>query len=268
MQLRDELPDIHSLTFYEVLTLTSQPLCDEQELIQTKQLLEQLLGQVAALNDHVIDEEQRWEKFKELFYGEWDFEIDQNDYFSIKSNSIYHFVESRVGNNALSTLFVSHLLTSLNISHQIIDFPGPFILEIDVLPGQFIDPLNGDVIDHHYLECLVRGHLGDHVTLEDEHLLIADELTVKKRFLVSLKQACMLEDDFEMALLLSELLLGLLPDDPDLIMERGFILQQLEYFVGAAQDFAFFIENCPEHPNTDVLKLHLTQLENQAVVTH
>ena len=181
---------------------------------------------------------------------------------------MFYFLERRTGNNALSSILVHHLLSLLELEPEIIDFPGPFVIQLNKLDAIKIDPLNGHEMSKRLLEGLVRGHLGDHVRLTDEHLEIASEKNIKKRFLVSLKQACLLDEEYDIALLLSEMLLMLLPDDPNIIMERGFILQQLDYATGAMEDFSYFIEQCPEHPNSDVLKVHIDKLKDQAVVMH
>jgi regulator of sirC expression with transglutaminase-like and TPR domain len=118
------------------------------------------------------------------------------------------------------------------------------------------------------LECLVRGHLGDHLRLEDQHLVVAGDDVIKKRFLISVKQACLLAQEFEIALTFNQLLLDISPDDPQQRMERGFVLQQLECFKGASDDFSFFIENCPDDPNSDVLKMHMKVLELQNNTYH
>ncbi|NRA59655.1 MAG: tetratricopeptide repeat protein [Psychrobium sp.] len=268
MHLIDNLPDIHAMTAFEILLFSSEATSEELDIEKCKALLIELTNQVIAISEQEQSLEQRWLAFNELFYGHWHFAIDESDYFSIKSNNLYHFIEHRIGNNALSTILVEHLLNLLELQPQIIDFPGPFVIKLNGLSGQYIDPLNGKALSNHLMESLVRGHLGDHIRLQDEHLMAAGEVTVKKRFLASLKQACLLDEDYELGLMFSELILELVPDDPNQIMERGFILQQLDYYCGAAIDFAFFIEHCPEHPNSEVLKGHIDKLKTQSVVMH
>ena len=268
MHLIDNLPNIDVITAFELLLFTSRASNEDSDIEQCNQLLNELTQQVIAISELHQSLQQRWTAFNELFYGQWNFSIDESDYFSIKSNNLYHFIEHRIGNNALSTILVEHLLNLLELQPQIIDFPGPFVIKLNGLAGQYVDPLNGKVLERSFLEALVRGHLGDHIRLQDEHLLAADELTIKKRFLASVKQACMLDEEYELALMCSKLILELVPNDPNHIMERGFILQQLDYYCGAADDFAFFVEHCPEHPNSDVLKGHIDKLKTQNVVMH
>jgi len=268
VQLDNELPDIHGMELFELIQFTAQ-LCDDATMSDAAyKQLDELVEQVRIISQDELSLNARWAAFQHLFYEQWQFSINQDDYFSVDSNNLFHFLETRSGNNALSTILVHYLLTMLDLDPQVIDFPGPFVIQLNALDKLKIDPLNGKEMSTKLLEALVRGHLGNHVQLTDEHLAIALEKNVKKRFLVSLKQACLLEEEYDIALLLSEILLTLLPDDPNIIMERGFILQQLDYPTGAMDDFNYFIEQCPEHPNSDVLKVHINKLKDQAVITH
>lgn len=268
MTLQNELPNINDLQLLELVQFTSQLSDGESSSENAYFQFDELVREVREIAQNELSSERRWLAFKELFYKQWQFSINQDDYFSIESNNLFYFLETRNGNNALSTILVHHLLSLLDLEPKIIDFPGPFVLQIDALSGLKVDPLSGKEMSRRLLEGLVRGHLGDHIRLNEEHLEVASEKNIKKRFLVSLKQACLLDEEYDVALLLSEMLLNLLPNDPNIIMERGFILQQLDYATGAVEDFSYFIEQCPEHPNTDVLKVHIDKLKDQAVVMH
>lgn len=268
METDNKLPDIHEIELLELVEFTSQLTFEDSTSEDIYEQLDELIAQVRTIAQTELSLAARWAAFKVLFYSEWTFRIDQNDYFSIDSNNLFYFIKNRTGNNALSSILVHHLLSILDLEPQIIDFPGPFVIQINALEKQKINPLNGEVMSRHLLETFVRGHLGNHVQLTDEHLAIAEDKNIKKRFLASLKQACLLEEEYDIALLLSELLLNLLPEDPNIIMERGFILQQLDYPAGAMEDFSFFIEQCPEHPNSDVLKIHIDKLKDQTVIMH
>jgi len=268
VEIDNKLPNIHEIELLELIEFTSQLTLDDSTSEDIYEQLDELISCVREISQNELSLTARWAAFKDLFYKEWKFSINQNDYFSVNSNNLFCFIKTRVGNNALSSILVHHLLSILDLEPQLIDFPGPFVIQLNALDKQKIDPLNGEVMSRHLLETFVRGHLGNHIRLTDDHLLVAQEKNIKKRFLVSLKQACLLEEEYDIALLLSELLLNLLPDDPNIIMERGFILQQLDYPAGAMEDFSFFIEQCPEHPNSDVLKIHIDKLKDQTVIMH
>jgi len=268
LQLIKHFSDINCVKPLELIIYCAEAICDEQELESGHQLLGKLLAQVQEIARVHEAPMERWFEFQQLFYKDWSFSIDESDYFSVPSNSLFHFMQDRIGNNALSAVLVEHLLGMLDLAPKMVNFPGPFMIRIDGIDGRFIDPLNGEEVSHQFMELLVRGHLGDHMRLEEEHLALADENTVKRRYLTSVKQASLLEEEYDLALLFTELLLELLPDDPNQIMERGFILQQLDYYSGAADDFAYFIEQCPDDPNSAVLKTHVSKLKTQHVVMH
>jgi len=268
LQLTKHFSDINSIKPIELIIYCSEAICQEQDIDTGHQLLADLIDQVLEIKRVYETPLERWFEFHQLLYTTWSFSIDESDYFSVPSNSLFHFMQDRIGNNALSAVLVEYLLGLLELTPKMVNFPGPFMIRIDGLDGRFIDPLNGEEVSRQFMELLVRGHLGDHMRLEDEHLALADAKTVKRRFLTSVKQASLLEEEYDLALMFTELLLELLPDDPNQIMERGFILQQLDYYSGAADDFAYFIEQCPDDPNSEVLKTHVSKLKTQQVVMH
>lgn len=262
--------DIETIGSFELLTSSARLIteADVTALADTRWLeLTDAVILLASQTNH-LTVEQRWLEFKQLFYSQWRFKMATEEYFSLPSNSFSALMVERQGNNVVMALVVAELLTLSDIEIALIDFPGPLVLRLGGDNGIYVDPLNGEQLDRAMLECLVRGHLGDHLRLEDQHLVVAGDDVIKKRFLISVKQACLLAQEFEIALTFNQLLLDISPDDPQQRMERGFVLQQLECFKGASDDFSFFIENCPDDPNSDVLKMHMKVLELQNNTYH
>lgn len=224
-----------------------------------------LCGDVDKLSQQQLSPTQAWAEFKTLFYQQSQFSIAADQYFAIASSNLFSLMLNRHSNNTLMTIVVVELLKKLTLDIIIIDFPGALILK---LGQQYIDPLTGQELSEPTLEALARGHLGDHIRLEDKHLEEATPEQVKQRYLICLKQACLLDKKFEDALLFNQLLLEILPNDPQQRMERGFVLQQLECYKTAGDDFSFFIDNCPDDPNSAVLKMHLNSLRQQINIYH
>ncbi|NRA69713.1 MAG: tetratricopeptide repeat protein [Gammaproteobacteria bacterium] len=225
----------------------------------------ELCDDVAQVTNQQLLPAQIWTEFKTIFYQQWQFAIAADHYFSMTSSNLFSLMIDRQSNNTLMAIVVVELLKSLKLDLSIIDFPGALILKFE---QQYIDPLTGKELSRATLESLARGHLGDHIRLEKEHLAEATTNNVKKRFLICLKQACLLEKKFETALLFNQLLLDILPNDPQQRMERGFLLQQLECYKTASDDFSYFIDNCPDDPNSTVLKMHLHSLQQQTDIYH
>jgi regulator of sirC expression with transglutaminase-like and TPR domain len=58
------------------------------------------------------------------------------------------------------------------------------------------------------------------------------------------------------------------PGDPHEIRDRGYIYQQLECSHVAAMDYEYFIEQCPEDPAAELLKLQVQALNEEPLTLH
>ena len=70
------------------------------------------------------------------------------------------------------------------------------------------------------------------------------------------------------ALACSDLALLINPEDPHEIRDRGYIYQQLDCCHAAAEDYSYFIEQCPEDPAADLLKLQVQALNAEPLTLH
>jgi regulator of sirC expression with transglutaminase-like and TPR domain len=90
----------------------------------------------------------------------------------------------------------------------------------------------------------------------------ANEVIIK-RYISVLKAAYIQADNIELALLCSDILLRLDPEDAFEVRDRGFLFQQLECFQLACNDFTYFIEQCPEDPIVNLLKQQIKQMTDE-----
>lgn len=131
-----------------------------------------------------------------------------------------------------------------------------------------INPFNGETLDEHTLDVWVKGTLGPTSGLYDEDLEEADNATVVRKMLDTLKASLMAEQQLELALQVSEVLLNMDPEDPYEIRDRGLIYAQLECEHIALNDLTYFIEQCPEDPVSEMIKVQIHAIENKQVTLH
>lgn len=252
----------------ELLFYVNQALQPQQDPQMVRQQWQDLVDEARALVGHEADLHLRWRLLWQLFYRQWEFRAASEQYFSVESSLLASILSQRCGNAASMAIILQALCEALEIDCYIIDFPGQLLLSMPVVGVNYLDPLTGSHWGRTQLELRVRGHLGNLAKLSKEHLGGASANVCKQRYLDGLKQACLLQEAFSEGLICSGLLLQLAPGDPQQILERGFILQQLDYYQGAAADFSFFVEHCPDHPNAELLKLQISALEEQHTIFH
>jgi regulator of sirC expression with transglutaminase-like and TPR domain len=83
-----------------------------------------------------------------------------------------------------------------------------------------------------------------------------------------MKAAFMREEQFEKALLCSELSLLSTPEDPYQVRDRGYILHKLDCFAAAKEDYQYFIEQCPDDPAIELIQIQMKALGEEPIVIH
>ncbi|MDN5970636.1 MAG: tetratricopeptide repeat protein, partial [Enterobacterales bacterium] len=117
-------------------------------------------------------------------------------------------------------------------------------------------------------EVWLKGNLGLMASLEDTDFDEAENSMVVRKMLSTLKAALMEEKQIESALRACEALLEFDPEDPYEIRDRGLIYAQLDCNHIAVSDLSYFVEQCPEDPVSEVIKVQIHSIEQKNIVLH
>ncbi|WP_158589147.1 SirB1 family protein [Alginatibacterium sediminis] len=221
-------------------------------------------------NNIVADEEElRFEQLVEMFYTEFGFSGNWQDYFNSDNLLLPKVMDSHSGNStALAILFI-YFARKFDLDIDPISFPSQLILLVDSPKGGFyFDPFTGKVVSKAELELKLRGIKGNLTVLEPKYLEAISSKQFVKRWLMEIKAGFIREENFESALKVCAVLLKLKPGDPDEVRDRGFIYQQLECFNMAISDYEYFIDQRPDDPLSKILKHQITELDSQALTLH
>ncbi len=170
---------------------------------------------------------------------------------------------------SLGAVFL-YLCGRLSLPVKPIAFPSQLVLRIDELDEApvFINPFNGERVSQRILRGWLKGSQGPLAELEDSQLLPSDNPTIIGRWLTVAKSALLREEKYALALRCSELALTFSPDDPYEIRDRGYIFQQLDCDRVAATDYEYFIEQCPDDPAAELLKMQVKALNEEQATLH
>ncbi|MGB5853875.1 MAG: tetratricopeptide repeat protein [Oceanisphaera sp.] len=199
-------------------------------------------------------------------YGPLGFAGDWERFFSIDNCLIDKVLTRRRGIPVTLAIVVLHLCERFDIRGEGISFPGHFLLRVfsrnesNGESSDIIDPFTGKVLTRRDIDLLLRGARGNLATIKPKHLDAAEPFEVLTRLLNVTKGSFIHHQQFAQALMCSELLLKLNPECPFERRDRGFLYEQLDCNQLAADDFEFFIEQCPEDPVSDVLKAQILAL--------
>ncbi|HIF9078945.1 TPA: SirB1 family protein [Photobacterium damselae] len=217
-----------------------------------------------------INPQLRLEGLLRLFYHQWGFCGDHQQYFSSDNVYLDKVLERRKGIPVtLGSLFI-YLAQRLDLPVVGVGFPTQFVMKVTWYDGEilFINPFDGEYVSRHILSSWLIGHRGPFTQLDPEFLETTTHQETLYRWLTVFKSAFLREEQFMTALACSDLALLINPEDPHEIRDRGYIYQQLDCCHAAAEDYSYFIEQCPEDPAADLLKLQVQALNAEPLTLH
>jgi regulator of sirC expression with transglutaminase-like and TPR domain len=260
--------DFDTLDLAMLALMISEDIQDDSILMPGLQALTTLRQAILPLVT-AESEVERIEQLRHAFFVELGFHGDWQQFFLPENCLLDQVLARRTGVPISLGILLLHLAHALAIPAQGICFPGHFMVRIGTgKQARILDPFGGEFLDRQQLELRLRGSLGDLARLQDQHLRAASQREILERLLSVGKGSSLQADQLLMALRCSQLLLCLNPDDPYEVRDRGLLYEQLECEPWAAEDFSFFIEQCPADPVADVLKEQLAQLDSSAPTLH
>lgn len=199
-----------------------------------------------------------------VFYHEQNFSGDWKAFFKVKNALLSKVLARRKGVPISLGILLIEMLNANGFSAEGLCFPSGFIVKVNLENDAiYIDPFNGEMVGFRQLELRVRGQLGNHARLTSIMLEVDTKETIIKRYVNVLKASYIQADNIELALLCSDILLRLDPDDAFEVRDRGFLFQQLDCFQLACNDFTYFIEHRPEDPIVSLLKRQIRQMSDE-----
>ncbi len=233
--------------------------------------LQKLVDEARAVMPPDLDQEQQLDTLIKLFFRIWGFGGIGGVYRLSDAIWLDKVLERRLGSPvSLGTIFL-HIAHKLDLPLMPVMFPSQLILRADWLDEEImwlINPLNGETLNEHQLEVWIKGNLGLGAELEDNDLDESDNIMVVRKMLNALKAALIEEKQIEMALNASQAALCFDPKDPYEIRDRGLIYAQLDCNHVAISDLNYFLEQCPEDPISEVIKLQIHAMKRKHMTLH
>ena len=214
--------------------------------------------------------DMKLERLLELFFKEWGFASIGGVYRLSEALWLDNVLKHRRGSAVSLGAILLYLSEHLDLPLFPVIFPTQLILRADWVDGEMwlINPFNGDTLDEHTLDVWVKGTIGPTSGIDDVDLEPASAEEVIRKLLETLKVSLMEENQMELALQISKVLVALDPDDPYEIRDRGLIYAQLECEHIALTDLAYFVEQCPEDPVSEMIKIQMHTIEYKSFTLH
>ncbi|NHB90993.1 invasion regulator SirB1 [Photorhabdus cinerea] len=217
-----------------------------------------------------MNKEQQLEKLLTLFYQNWKFGGASGVYCLSDTLWLDKVLHSRQGSPVVLGIILIHIAQALELLFMPVIFPTQLILRVDCLdkPARFINPINGETLSEYMLDVWLKGNISQTAKLAADDLQEADNISIVRKVLDTIKAVLMEEKQMELALKASEAVLMFEPDDPYEIRDRGLIYAELDCNHIAVSDLNYFVEHCPEDPVAEMIRMQIYSIEQQCIVLH
>lgn len=211
-----------------------------------------------------MPEEVRIHKLLELFYGEWGFHCDAEDYFYSRNLYLPYVFESHKGMPVTLGAMVLYLADALDLPLYPVNFPTQLLLRAEVRGSlAFIDPWDGSYMTAEKIKQLYEGAFGFGVQIQPEELDRAELPQLYSRFEQLAINALIREEHNDLAFRYIEYLLITNKDNPYYIRDRGLVLAQMGAYPAALKDLEFFVDHCPQDPTAALIRTQLLELKGE-----
>lgn len=260
--------ELKKYLYREILRLTT--------LIDSDVSEPQVFGQMSALvkkaryNMNAESDEERINQLLRLVYQEWRFHCYYEDYFHTENLLLNQVMRKKRGMPVSLGAIVLYLAAVLEIPLYPVNFPTQLVLRAEIrqpngaIKVRFINPWNGEFLTIEMLNKWLEGEMGFGVEVTPALLKRAEVGELLERIETVFKMALTREGKYEETLRLIEYRLALSPEDPYEIRDRGMVLASMDCYQAALEDINYFIDQCPEDPSTEILKMEVQGLERKS----
>lgn len=228
-----------------------------------QQIAEHCKQVIAKEDDPLIRAEQL---INEVFIHQL-FIDNQRKYWSVASHKLHEAIEFRIISPILKCIILKEIITYCGFECDIVFVPEKTMVRIlcnDEISIIF-DSVTGESLSWFDLDEKLAD-IDNDPNQQYVKTLVGIELIVNH--LISLKNSLIHEQKFDCALKCIDIILALRPDDPIQRRDRGFLLHQLDCFKVAYDDYRYFVEQCPQDPAAQLLKLQLDNIQISDTVLH
>lgn len=224
------------------------------------------LARLATEETAQLDGLDRLNALCDNFYLQMGFSDAPEPVIGAKRVLLDRVIRLRTGMPVSLAILLQEVAAYAGLHLELIDFPGyPLLRFDDAGHSYFIDPINGEILVGEQVQGRFEDLTEDSLDFGWDMLEIADQKSLLVRYLSELKHAFINDLAFADALTVVHMILQLLPDDPYEIRDRGYVFEELDCQQAAVDDYQYFVEQCPDDPSAQLLRL---QLETWATPTH
>jgi regulator of sirC expression with transglutaminase-like and TPR domain len=223
------------------------PNLDITEYVQKLKLFEQ------GLRDHISDVKNPIylvSMLNEYMFDILEFQGDNDDYYNPRNNFLNVVMDKRSGIPITLSIIYIEIAGAIGLELLPVGFPGHFLVKYS--EELILDPFNrGGLLDIEDLQDILDSTYGEGVEFEPEYLNDIEPEKILIRILRNLKSSYMESFSYEKAMHCINMILGLDPNLPEDIRDKGIAQTRLLQDDLAMVSLNKYLEMAPEADDVD-----------------
>ena len=223
------------------------PNLDITEYVQKLRTFEQ------GLREHVSDVKNPIylvSMLNEYMFDILGFEGDDDDYYNPRNNFLNVVIDKRSGIPITLSIIYIEVARAIGLDLKPVGFPGHFLVKYS--EELILDPFNrGSLLDIEDLQDILDATFGEGVEFEPEYLNDVEPEKILIRILRNLKGSYTESFNYEKAMHCINMVLGLEPESPEDIRDKGIIQLRLLQKDIAIISLNKYLELAPEADDVD-----------------
>lgn len=223
------------------------PNLDISEYIEKIRSLEQ------GLREHVSDVKNpiyQVSMLNEYMFDMLGFQGDDDDYYNPRNNFLNVVIDKRSGIPITLSIIYIEIAKAIGLELKPVGFPGHFLVKYS--EELILDPFNrGSLLDIEDLQDILDATYGEGVEFEPEYLNDIEPEKILVRILRNLKGSYTESFNYEKAMHCINMALGLEPESPEDIRDKGIVQLRLLQNDLALTSLNRYLELAPEADDVD-----------------
>ncbi len=251
---------------------------DEEPSADVQQVLDdvaRLLKKIKTRLPKPADDLTRLAFLSQVFYTEWGFGVNANDFYAPENSYLSEVLRTRRGLPISLAVLWLELAQGLGLQAQGVAFPGHFLVKVTLRGGLVVlDPLTGASLGVDHLaerlspyrspgdEAVGSADLDDGETPLGLYLQPCPPRDFLARMLRNLKEIFRAQADWPRMLSVLDRLVVLLPETWSERRDRGLVLAELGRRHEALNDLQLYVQAEPLAPDLQVLRDRISELSS------
>ncbi|MDE1727242.1 MAG: transglutaminase family protein [Thaumarchaeota archaeon] len=186
----------------------------------------------------------------EYMFDNLGFHGDSDDYYNPRNNFLNVVIDKQSGIPITLSIIYSQLGTHIGLDLRPVGFPGHFLVKYS--EEMILDPFNGGILlDVEDLQEILDTTYGSGIQFSPDYLNEIEPEKILIRITNNLKNSYMQSFNYKMAMHCINMVLGLAPDSPEEIRDKGIIQSRLLQNESAIQSLEQYLELAPEANDVD-----------------